>query len=49
MSFKDDDQHHDRKPPFIDGQNIEELSTSSTHQGNTNMMIIQSRYIQGGV
>ena len=47
MSLNEDDQHHDRKPPVIyDQSNRKELST---HQENTNMMIIQSRYMQGRV
>ena len=39
MSLNEDYQPHDRKPPVIDDQ------------GNrrTNMTIIQSRYIQGGM
>ena len=49
MSLNEDDQHHDRKLPVIDDQNNRRTQCVKHYQENTNMMIIQSRYIEGEV
>ena len=47
MSLNEGDQHQIENLQLLMVK--KERSMSSTHQENTNMMIIQSRYIQGGV